>query len=167
MLQLLVCYSLIKATSGGDCYCAPPGHHSLPARSSLSLCIFMLPLISLPPLTHFSLLSFIPSFFLPHQPRLRVFLKTKAPLSPFIWGLLSIPPRPVLPWFYLLLSPVPLIFILSYSLPNVPKSLLLTFTLIFSVLSHIQMPPPPLSLFSLVCSRLQSEALTWIHTKSN
>lgn len=63
-------------------------------------------------LNHFSPLSFLIYSILlvflltllPHQPNLCVFLQTKAPLSLFICT--------VLPWFYLPLLPIPLIFIL-------------------------------------------------------
>lgn len=112
-----MCCSFIKAASGRRlCYCAPSGHHSLCFLAALSPSV-MLPLM-LPVSTAHWIISpllflfshlFHPSCaflltLLPHQPNLCVFLQTKAPLSLFICT--------VLPWFYLPLLPIPLIFIL-------------------------------------------------------
>lgn len=113
-----MCCSFIKATSGRRlCYCAPSGHHSLCSLAalspSLSCCLscFLSPLHTesfLPSSFSFLiysilLVSFSWLFFL--TSRIFVFSsKLKPPLSLFICT--------VLPWFYLPLLPIPLIFIL-------------------------------------------------------
>lgn len=145
-----MCYSLIKATSGRRlCYCAPSGHHSLCFLAALSLSLSCCLSCFLPPLrtesflpSSFSfliysilLVSFSWLFLL--TSRIFVFSSKLKPL----YLCLSGPPHPST---VVLLTPLAHTSYLyspgsfSYSLPNVPKSLLLTFTLIFSVLSHIQ-----------------------------
>lgn len=146
-----MCCSFIKATSGRRlCYCAPSGHHSLCSLAALSpslpccLSCFLSPLHTesfLPSSFSFLiysilLVSFSWLFFL--TSRIFVFSSKLKPLylclsALFFRGFTY--PSCHTSYLY---SPGSF----SYSLPNVPKSLLLTFTLIFSVLSHIQIAPP-------------------------
>lgn len=112
-----MCCSFIKAASGRRLLLCPFWTSlTLLPRSSVSFSV-MLPLV-LPVSTAHWIISpllflfshlFHPSCvflltLLPHQLNLCVFLQTKAPLSLFICT--------VLPWFYLPLLPIPLIFIL-------------------------------------------------------